>query len=182
MTSGKFVSLFFLIFINVLILKSQVLGSRNIDTTQSKVPYFELEDINLKKIKQTDLIGKVVVLNFWGTHCAPCLAEFPELNKVVKKFKSENVEFIGICTSNQRASFTIDKYGELKKFLKTKEFLYRICPVDDSKIWKAFKLGPSPNHIIIDKSGNIVWKCSGKIYANDFSKLINNVLVKDKIR
>lgn len=182
MTSRKFVLLFFLIFFNVIILKSQVLGRLSIDTTKSKAPYFELEDINFKKIKQTDLIGKVVVLNFWGPSCPPCVEEIPELNKVVKNFKSENVEFIGICTSNQRPSFTTDKYGELRKFLKTKEFLYRICPVDDPEIWKAFKIGASPNHIIIDKFGNIVWKCSGKIYANDFSKLINNVLIKNKIK
>ena len=182
MTSRKFVLLFFLIFFNVLILKSQVLGRLRIDTTKSKVPYFELEDINFKKIKQTDLIGKVVVLNFWGPNCPPCVEEIPELNKVVKNFKSKNVEFIGICPLNQRPSFTTDKYGELRKFIKTKEFLYRICPVDDIKLVKAFKIGALPTHIIIDKSGNIVYKCFGIVYANDFSKLINNVLIKNSIK
>jgi hypothetical protein len=79
MAIRKVVSLFFLIFINVLILKSQVLGRLGIDTTKSKVPYFELEDINFKKIKQPDLIGKVVVLNFWGPNCPP---------HVLKKFQN----------------------------------------------------------------------------------------------
>jgi peroxiredoxin len=180
MTSRKFVLLFFLIFFSGLILKSQVLGRLRIDTTKSKVPYFELEDINFKKIKQTDLIGKVVVLNFWGPNCAPCVEEIPELNKVVKNFKSENVVFLAICPLNQRPSFRIDKYEELRKFLKTKEFLYRICPVEDLRFWgPKLNLTRSPSHFIIDKRGYIIYKCFGIVDANDLSKLINNVLIKN---
>jgi peroxiredoxin len=114
----------------------------------------------------------------------PCVEEIPELNKVVKNFKSKNVEFIGICSINQRPAFRTDKYEELRKFLKTKEFLYRICPIpmDNHESLKAFKIGASPTHIIIDKSGNIVYKCLGIVNANDLSKLINNVLIKNKIK
>jgi len=180
MTSQKYVSLFILIFFNVLILKSQVLGRLRIDTTKSKAPYFELEDINFKKIKQTDLIGKVVVLNIWGPHCPPCVEEIPLLNGIVKKFKSENVVFIAICPLNQRDSFRIDKYEELRKFLKTKEFLYRICPVEDLRFWSTkLNLNRAPSHFIIDKHGFIVCKYVGIVDANDFSKLINNVLIKN---
>ena len=179
MATGKFVLLFFLIFINVLILKSQVLRL-SIDTTKSKVPYFELEDINFKKIKQTDLIGNVVVLNFWGPNCPPCVEEIPQLNRVVKKFKSDNVVFLGICPLNQKPSFRTDKYGELRKFLKTKEFLYRICPVEDLRFWGSkLKLDRAPAHFIIDKRGYIVYKYFGMVNESDLSKLINNVLIKN---
>ena len=123
-----------------------------------------------------------MVLNFWGPNCPPCVEEIPQLNRIVKKFKSENVEFIAICPLNQRPSFRIDKYGELKKFLKTNEFLYRICPVDDLRFWGTkLKLDRSPSHFIIDKRGYIVYKYFGKISESDFIKQINKQLIfKDK--
>jgi thiol-disulfide isomerase/thioredoxin len=180
MTIQKHVLLFVLIFLNVFILKSQVIRKDNTTIKKSKSPYFELEDVNNKKIKQTDLIGKVVVLNFWSPGCGPCVAEIPELNKVVKKFKSENVQFIGITPFNQWGK-TMDKYLEFKEYLKKKEFLYTVCPVNDFKIWdSSFKLGGyAPIHIIIDKAGYIVWKHSGHISADDFTKLISKELIKE---
>ena len=137
MTIQKFVFLFILIFINGLILKSQVLIGDLTDTNKCKSPYFELEDVNYKKIKQTDLIGKVVVLNFWSPACGPCVAEIPELNKVVRKYKFENVRFIGITPFNQWGK-TMDKYKEFKEYLKKKEFLYTVCPVEDFKLWNSY--------------------------------------------
>ena len=180
MTYKKQFSLLILIFINVLVLKSQVIRTDITDTSKSKAPYFELEDVNNKKIKQTDLIGKVVVLNFWSPSCGPCVAEIPELNKVVRKFKSENVQFIGITPFNQWGK-TMDKYMEFKEYLEKKEFLYTVCPVEDFEIWyTTYKLPRyAPMHLIINKSGYIIWKHSGKISANDLSKLIKKELIKE---
>jgi len=176
MTTSKVFFLCFSIFTNTLIVQSQILRKENIDTKKSKVPFFELVDINLKKIKQTDLIGKVVIINFWGINCPPCIAEIPKLNIIVKKFKSENVVFIGICPLTPKR-FTMDKYEEIKYFLKKKEFLYRICPVEDFKIFSTkFNLRYAPTHFIIDKSGYIVYKYTGIINEKDFVKLISNEL------
>lgn len=45
-----------------------------------------------------DFKGKVVVLNVWGSWCAPCRAEAPHFAKVAKELKPEGVEFVGINT------------------------------------------------------------------------------------
>jgi len=182
MSIRKFISLLFLVIFNIFILKSQVLRRESLDLTKRKVPYFELEDVNYGKIKQTDLIGKVVVLNFWGPNCGPCVEEIPELNKVVRKFKSQNVRFIGICPFNQWGK-TMDKYKEFKEWLQKNEFLYTVCPVEDNKFWvETFKAKIAPTHLIIDDSGYIVYKYSGKISANDLSIAISKVLINNNIK
>jgi len=174
----KLFILYFSLFTNILVLQSQVLKMVNIDTTKRNIPSFELEDINFKKIKQTDLIGKVVVLNFWGISCPSCIEEIPSLNRVVKKIKSENVVFIAICPSNQRG-YKIDKYEEVRKFLKTKEFLYRICPTEDfGSLGAKFNVKYVPTHFIIDKYGYIIYKYVGEISENDFINTINKALRK----
>src|SRR6266849_2236086 len=42
-----------------------------------------------------DLRGKVVVLNFWATYCAPCVEEMPSLNRLQKYIQSRNAVVLG---------------------------------------------------------------------------------------
>ncbi|MBD0745740.1 redoxin domain-containing protein [Streptomyces sp. CBMA152] len=56
------------------------------------------ETVDGKKIDVADLKGKVVVLNVWGSWCAPCRAEAPYLAKVAKDTRAKGVEFVGINT------------------------------------------------------------------------------------
>jgi thiol-disulfide isomerase/thioredoxin len=61
-----------------------------------------------KKLSLSDYRGEVVVLNVWGSWCAPCRAEAPNLAKVAKDTKGKDVQFLGINTrdldpSNARA-------------------------------------------------------------------------------
>jgi len=44
--------------------------------------------------------GKVRIVNFWATWCAPCLEEIPELNKIHGKYVSKGVELTGIAFDN----------------------------------------------------------------------------------
>ncbi len=47
-------------------------------------------------LRSSDLLGKVVVLNFWYAGCAPCRAETPELDKLANKYASKGVVVIGV--------------------------------------------------------------------------------------
>lgn len=51
-----------------------------------------------KKISLSDYKNKIVVLNVWGSWCAPCRAEAPHLAKVAEQTKDEGVQFVGINT------------------------------------------------------------------------------------
>jgi thiol-disulfide isomerase/thioredoxin len=49
------------------------------------VPDFEFRDAEDKASKLSDLQGKVVLVNFWATWCAPCVKEMPSLNTLQGK-------------------------------------------------------------------------------------------------
>ncbi|MFG3491838.1 TlpA family protein disulfide reductase [Streptomyces sp. NPDC047972] len=56
------------------------------------------ETLDGKQLDVADLRGKVVVLNVWGSWCAPCRAEAPHFAKVAKDLKGQGVEFVGLNT------------------------------------------------------------------------------------
>ncbi|PYS52685.1 MAG: hypothetical protein DMF68_00965 [Acidobacteria bacterium] len=52
--------------------------------------------MNDQRVKLSDYLGKVVVLDFWATYCPPCRAEAPELDALQKRFSSKGLLVIGL--------------------------------------------------------------------------------------
>lgn len=107
----------------------------------------QFSTINLKNeiVDLAKLRNKVVVLNFWFIGCTGCVAEMPDLNKLVNEFKNEDVSFI---------SFTYDSKNAIYKFLRKKQFQFQIVP-NTVMIDKDYGVFGYPSTIIIDKKGNI---------------------------
>lgn len=110
-----------------------------------KMPAFEATDMKGNTWKSEDLIGKVVVLNYWFIGCAPCRVEIPGLNEMVEHYKGEDVVFL---------AFSTDPKANLEGFLKKSPFNYNIIP-DAMNHTQNINIKAHPTHIILDKSGNI---------------------------
>jgi thiol-disulfide isomerase/thioredoxin len=57
---------------------------------------FAAEDLSGHRWTGENLRGRVVLLDFWATWCAPCLAELPRLKTLREQFRREDFEIIGI--------------------------------------------------------------------------------------
>lgn len=142
--------------------KSELIGAQAVD--------FVLEDMKGKKHILSELKGKVVVLNFWFIECKPCVMEMPELNDLVTEFKGKEVIFLAIA---------VNKKEQLKKFLKTTDFSYKVLPngqsVSDSYGVKGF-----PTNLIIDQFGIVQYVSTGIGPNNivNLQKEIKNLLIK----
>jgi peroxiredoxin len=121
---------------------------------------FTLEDMKGKKIKLSQLKGKVVVLNFWFVECKPCVMEIPELNELVNEFKGKEVIFLAIA---------INKKDQLKKFLKNTDFKYKVLP-NGQFVSDSFGIKGFPTNLIIDQNGIIQYLSKG-IGPNNKSNL-----------
>ena len=53
------------------------------------------------------LKGKVVVVEFWATWCAPCIASIPHLNELAEQFRDEDVVFISLVDTAERGSLSL---------------------------------------------------------------------------
>jgi len=80
---------------------------------------FDLTDMDGNKVSNESLKGKRVVINFWFTTCAPCIAEMPALNTLREEYKDSDVVFIAV---------TFDKKTQVLQFLKKHSFDFTILP------------------------------------------------------
>lgn len=121
-------------------------------TTGKPIGEFNLTDVNGKSYSKESLAGKVVVINFWFKDAAPCKAEIPELNKLVKKFKGKDVVFLAP---------TYDPLEDVTEFLKKLPFNYIICTDVDEMIINM-KITKYPTHVVIDKQGIVQFVTIGQ--------------------
>ena len=130
-------------------------------------PAFSVTSLKGEKLELAALRGKVVVMNFWFTGCAPCVAEFSELNGLVGKFKKKGVVFIAP---------TLDDVPTLKSFLKEHKFKYHIVPNAGGLIVSTYSDGSEsvvfPTHIVIDKEGKIDMRVVGADRIGDLREAI----------
>lgn len=137
------------------------------DKRKPIAPPFSLTSLKGEKFELAALRGKVVVLNFWFTGCAPCVAEFRKLNGLVNKFKNKEVVFIAP---------TWDNVTTLKRFLKEHRFRYHIVPNAGSLIVSTYSDGSRnvvfPTHIVINKEGEIDTRVTGAERIGDLQKAI----------
>ncbi|QKV93390.1 TlpA family protein disulfide reductase [Streptomyces sp. NA02950] len=79
-----------------------VQGKGGVDTVprgkRADAPELSGKTLEDKRLDVADYKGKIVVLNVWGSWCAPCRAEAPNLAKVAKDTKGDGVQFVGINT------------------------------------------------------------------------------------
>jgi peroxiredoxin/YHS domain-containing protein len=118
-------------------------------------PSFRVNDLNGKPITSADLKGKVVLLDFWATWCAPCRKSMPELQALHEKYSDRGFTVLGV---------SIDEGGpaKVKKLVRAKKFTYPIAmDSKQSPAWEAFRVKAVPAAFLIDQNGQVVAQWTG---------------------
>jgi thiol-disulfide isomerase/thioredoxin len=119
--------------------------------TGCKAPNLDCTTLAGDHFTTEKLTGKVTVLNFWFTHCKPCVGEFASLNKLVDEYAKKGVQFI---------SFAMDKQPVLDTFLVKHPFKYGVVPAATS-IMSDFKICSYPTSVVLDKDWHVVQAITG---------------------
>lgn len=111
-----------------------------------KVPNFTLTTFKGNEIQLHDLVGKVVVLNFWASWCKPCEQEAQDLQDAWEFYEPEGqVMFLG-------ADY-VDTEPEALGYLNKFSITYPNGPDLGTRISQAFRIRGVPETYIIDKDG-----------------------------
>ncbi|ATL47147.1 hypothetical protein COR50_08095 [Chitinophaga caeni] len=127
-----------------------LLGQRyyqNFKREGTRFPRFNFEDMEGTVYNNENMKGKTLVVKCWFIHCQACIAEFPELNKMVNKYKGrDDIIFL---------SMAFDSKAQLRNFLQKRGFSYKVLPVPETYISDTLGVSIYPTHFIVDGKGII---------------------------
>ena len=141
---------------------------KNLILIKSPKTYEEVifKDINQKNINLEDFKGKLVILNFWATWCAPCKEEMPSLDGLQSNDKLNNLKIFPINIGQE----DISKSEFFFKELNIKNLnIYIDAPIT---LAKKFSLRGIPTTILFNKKGEEFARIIGSIDFKD-EKFIN---------
>ena len=111
---------------------------------------------NSQQIEQWQ--GRVLVVNFWATWCAPCREEIPALMRVQKKHDSKRVKIVGIA---------IDNADEVRDYASKMKIDYTLLigSIDTMEMVKEAgnRAGVLPFTLVLDRTGKVVHTHTGML-------------------
>ncbi len=134
----------------------------------SEAPAWDLKDLAGKSVTSKDFAGKVVMLNFWGTWCPPCVAEIPELIELQKTFADRGFSVVGAAF--EPSGRPIDD------FVKKAGINYPIVTATDQVRADFGGVNLFPTTFFIDREGKIARVVTGPMSAAQFGEIIEPLL------
>jgi len=134
------------------------------------------ETLDGEPISLEDYEGKTVVVNVWGSWCAPCRAEAPDLVAASEELADDGVEFVGINSRD------LDR-AAAQAFQRRFEVPYPSIYDQQGKTLLAFRGTLSPNAIpstvVIDDQGRVAASVIGEVSRSTLVGLVEDVIAED---
>jgi len=133
-------------------------------------PDFTATTLTGSRLSFSSYRGKVVVVNFWGSWCAPCRAEAPTLAVAAQQYQSAGVDFLGVDVRDTPAS----------ALAFTREFGITYPSVSDTgsqitlDFTSAVPIAGTPTTLVIDRTGRI----AGAIFGTGTHQELADILAK----
>jgi thiol-disulfide isomerase/thioredoxin len=137
---------------------------------RSAAPAVSGTTLSGRKLSLSSYRGHVVVLNFWGSWCAPCRKEAPTLAVLAEQYQGKNVKFVGVDIRDQASA--------AQAFVQNFRISYPSLNDSGDEIALAFRGSVSPDAIpstlVLDQDHRI----AGRVIGGTSYGTLNNMLLK----
>ncbi len=143
-------------------------GGAKFDTGPARVPSCafvgkRLENLALKDSRgqvweyRKDARGKIVLLDFWGTHCFPCRQVMPTLERIHQQYSSRGLDVIGIAL--EPGADERREADSVNKFCSSMRLTYRqlMGRTNNFTAGSHFQITGVPTLILLNQNGDVVW-------------------------
>jgi len=110
-------------------------------------PAFSLTSLDGKKRSLDQYRGRVVLLDFWATWCAPCRKELPHVEALYRRYGKDQLVVFAINTSEAR--------GKVEDFIRTSGYSFPVLLDTDGSVMSSYGVTSIPQIFVIDREGKI---------------------------
>ena len=134
----------------------------------SQAPDFQLETLDGKSLRLSDLRGKGVLVNFWATWCKPCREEMPAIQKMYEKYRDRGFEVVAVNIAETPVA--------VQGFTRQLGLTFPVVLDRDRQVTKLYQVGPIPTSFFVRPNGTIAHKVVGQMDEGQIEIYINDVI------
>jgi peroxiredoxin len=142
---------------------------------QPLVPNIIATSLTGSPIKMTSYRGKILVLNFWWSACAPCIAEAPTLEVAYQQYHSQGVDFLGDDVGDTVTNALAFTHSEGVSYPSINDPSYSVV----QQFSQVVPVSATPTTAVIDKTGYVVGISLGRISIGQLATLIHQAEAVD---
>jgi peroxiredoxin len=133
-------------------------------------PDFNLHAMSGSNLRLKEQRGRVVMVNFWATWCAPCRQEMPQLVRLYEKYRATGFVLIGVNVDDDSS-----KAVEVAKKLGV---TFPVVLDADKTVSKLYDVSTMPSTVLIDRDGKVRYVHRGYLagYEDNYEKQIRELL------
>lgn len=140
-------------------------GFAGVMQAQKTIPSVAIKTLDGQSVDIQDFVGKgkVTVLSFWATWCAPCKKELDAVADLYEDWKKDyNVELIAISIDDQRA------LPKVKPMVASKGWPFTVLTDVNQALRIALNFQTVPQTFLVDGQGKVVWAHSGYVPGDEY--------------
>ena len=140
-----------------------------VETGGSRAPQYEVTTLDGAHLTPTALRGKVVLVNFWATWCAPCRVEMPLLERMYARHRDDGLVIVGL--SVDRGSIE-----SVRRFLRERGVTYPVAIVGEDVEHAFGGVRGYPTSVLIDRTGVVRYEVIGPLAPATLEPAVRRLL------
>ncbi len=114
----------------------------------TEAPDFRLKNLKGDWVSLSDFEGKLVLIDFWGTWCKPCLSDIPELNRLHDNMSKKDFVILGVSAH--------EKTEDALRLMAEKKGIRYVILEKGEEVADKYHVDSYPALVLVDTAGKII--------------------------